>query len=70
MPSKFIICFYPQLEIEDMKRKFQAALLLGKVEETAVVHFLQKNPKAPQLTDEIIKVSQDLKKCELIISSN
>lgn len=52
------------MENEELKRKFHAALLMGKVEEDAVIYFLQKNPKAPQLTDQIIKVKEDLKSCK------
>jgi len=43
-----------ELENEDLRRKLVSALLLGKVEERSVVHFLERNPRAPELTEGII----------------
>ncbi|ODN04139.1 Coiled-coil domain-containing protein 77 [Orchesella cincta] len=47
-----------------MSRKYQAALLLGKVDEKAVHHLLEKNPKAVPLADKMAELGDELKKCE------
>ncbi|CAL8071796.1 unnamed protein product [Orchesella dallaii] len=48
-----------------MSRKYQAALLLGKVEEKSVHHLLEKNPKAVPLADRMAEIGDELKKCDL-----
>lgn len=48
-----------------MSRKYQAALLLGKVNEKSVDHLLEKNPKAVSLADRMSSLGEEIKKCKM-----
>lgn len=48
-----------------MSRKYQAALLLGKIDDKAVRHLLEKNPRAVPLTDKLSDLDRRIKKCVL-----
>ncbi|CAG7837624.1 unnamed protein product [Allacma fusca] len=52
-----------KLENEDYRRKFQSVLLMSKIDERDVSLFMQKNPKAAVLTDRMIEIKDDIRKC-------
>lgn len=46
-----------------LSRKYQAALMLGKVDDKSVKHLLERNPKAVPLTDKITDLDEKIKQC-------
>lgn len=47
-----------------MERKFEASKLLGNVEDKAVKHLLEKNPKAVALADKLSDLGKQMNKCK------